>query len=54
MKASYSFISKMVLSFIVLIVIVCLALGYGAANTSFQDLYEAIIGKNGGNHITIY
>ena len=53
MKATYSFISKMLLSLIILIVIVCLALGYGAANTGLQDLYEAIIGKNGGKYYDI-
>ncbi|MGE7670267.1 FecCD family ABC transporter permease [Peribacillus sp. NPDC097077] len=53
MKVSYSIISKMVLSFVVLMVVVVLALGYGAANTSFQDLYEAVIGRSGGPYYDV-
>lgn len=53
MKASYSVISKMLLSLIVLILIILVALGFGAANTSFQDLYEAIIAKSGGSYYEI-
>lgn len=53
MKVSYSIISKMVLSFVVLMVVVVMALGYGAANTSFQDLYEAVIGRSGGPYYDV-
>ena len=53
MKVSYSIISKMVISFVVLMVVVVLALGYGAANTSFQDLYEAVIGRSGGPYYDV-
>ena len=53
MKVSYSIISKMVISFVVLMVIVVMALGYGAANTSFQDLYEAVIGRSGGPYYDV-
>ena len=53
MKVSYSIISKMVISVIVLMVIVIMSLGYGAANTSFQDLYEAVIGKSGGPYYDV-
>ena len=53
MKVSYSIISKIVLSFVVLMVIVIMALGYGAANTSFQDLYEAVIGRSGGPYYDV-
>lgn len=53
MKASYSFISKMLLSLIILFIIVLIALGYGAASTSFQDLYEAVVGKSGGQYYNI-
>lgn len=53
MKASYSFISKMLLSLIILFIIVLIALGYGAASTSFQDLYEAVMGKSGGQYYNI-
>lgn len=53
MKASYSFISKMLLSLIILFLIVLIALGYGAASTSFQDLYEAVVGKSGGQYYNI-
>lgn len=53
MKASYSFISKMLISLIILFLIVLIALGYGAASTSFQDLYEAVVGKSGGQYYNI-
>lgn len=53
MKAPYSFVSKMLLSLILLFIIVIIALGYGAANTSFQDMYEAVIGKSGGQYYNI-
>ena len=53
MKVSYSIISKMVISFVVLMVVVVMALGYGAANTSFQDLYEAVIGRSGGPYYDV-
>lgn len=53
MKVSYSIISKMVISLIVLLVIMIMSLGYGAANTSFQDLYEAVIGQSGGPYYDV-
>ncbi|MEC2054159.1 iron ABC transporter permease [Peribacillus psychrosaccharolyticus] len=53
MKASYTFLSKMLLSLILLFFIVLIALGYGAASTSFQDMYEAVIGKSGGQYYNI-
>ena len=53
MKVSYSIISKMVISFVVLMAVVVMALGYGAANTSFQDLYEAVIGRSGGPYYDV-
>ncbi|MGE7602713.1 FecCD family ABC transporter permease [Peribacillus sp. NPDC097675] len=43
----------MVISIIILLVVMIMSLGYGAANTSFQDLYEAIIGQSGGPYYDV-
>lgn len=53
MNASYSFLSKLLLTVILLLAVILFALGFGAANTSLQDLYEAIIGKSGGPYFDV-
>lgn len=44
---------QVLLALLVLAVLVALSLSMGAANTSLQDVYQAIIGQEGGKHYTI-
>nr|WP_106781312.1 iron ABC transporter permease [Lysinibacillus timonensis] len=53
MKAPYSFIGKLLLASILLVFTMIIALVFGAANTSLQDIYEATIGKSGGPYFDI-
>lgn len=43
----------MLLALAVFLLVTLIALGYGAANTGLQDVYEAIIGKSGGKYFDI-
>ncbi|MFJ7666849.1 FecCD family ABC transporter permease [Lysinibacillus sp. NPDC097195] len=49
----FPFWLQVLLSLLVLAVIVALSLCIGAANTSLQDVYQAIIGQEGGKHYAI-
>lgn len=49
----FPFWLQVLLSLLVLAVIVALSLYIGAANTSLQDVYQAIIGQQGGKHYAI-
>ena len=49
----FPFWLQVLLSLLVLAVIVALSLCIGAANTSLQDVYQAIIGQQGGKHYAI-
>ncbi len=44
---------QVLLALIVLIGTACISLCLGAANTSIQDVYQAIVGQSGGKHYTI-
>ncbi|MFJ5763788.1 FecCD family ABC transporter permease [Lysinibacillus sp. NPDC093210] len=49
----FPFWLQVLLSLLVLVVIVTISLCIGAANTSIQDVYQAIVGQEGGKHYAI-
>lgn len=53
MKVYYPFTMKLTVALILLFVLTLIALGFGAANTSFIDLYHAMIGKNDGPYYSV-
>ncbi|TKI53740.1 iron ABC transporter permease [Lysinibacillus mangiferihumi] len=53
MTHRFPFRLQVLLALLVLAVLVALSLSMGAANTSLQDVYQAIIGQESGKHYTI-
>ncbi|WP_445683113.1 FecCD family ABC transporter permease [Solibacillus sp. FSL H8-0538] len=48
-----SFFIKMLIAFSVLLLIILIAVGFGAANTTIKDVCEAIIGQSGGEYYDV-
>lgn len=49
----FPFWLQVLLALIILIGTAAISLCLGAANTSIQDVYQAIVGQSGGKHYTI-